>query len=89
MVRATHGVHSGMYYWETIILDAGEEDDAHFRIGWSTRLGELQAPVGYDKYSYCYRDVNGETSLLYVFIDFIDDCVCRHRCLCSQFRAQR
>jgi Set1/Ash2 histone methyltransferase complex subunit ASH2 len=33
--------------------------DAHYRIGWSARFGELQAPVGYDKHSFGYRDLNG------------------------------
>jgi hypothetical protein len=32
---------------------------AHVRIGWSTRQGELQGPVGYDKYSFGYTDVVG------------------------------
>lgn len=31
----------------------------HARIGWSLRLGDLQAPVGYDKFSYAYRDISG------------------------------
>lgn len=31
----------------------------HTRIGWSMRLGDLQAPVGYDKWSYGYRDLSG------------------------------
>merc|ERR1719491_2055085 len=31
----------------------------HLRIGWSMRTGELQAPVGYDRWSYGYRDING------------------------------
>ncbi|KAI2495115.1 euchromatin binding [Fragilaria crotonensis] len=31
----------------------------HTRIGWSMRLGDLQAPVGYDKWSYGYRDISG------------------------------
>ena len=31
----------------------------HVRMGWSMRTGELQAPVGYDRWSYGYRDVNG------------------------------
>ena len=33
--------------------------DAHVRIGWSTRQGPLQAPVGYDKWSFAYRDISG------------------------------
>lgn len=31
----------------------------HVRLGWSTRLGDLQAPVGYDKCSYAVRDIMG------------------------------
>jgi Set1/Ash2 histone methyltransferase complex subunit ASH2 len=56
--RATHGVHTGCYYWECIIMPNGDTN-AHYRIGWSTRFGELQAPVGYDKYSFGYRDIQG------------------------------
>jgi len=44
---------------------ATEEDEAppkvggHLRIGWSMRTGDLQAPVGYDKWSYGIRNING------------------------------
>ena len=31
----------------------------HLRMGWSMRTGELQAPVGYDRWSYGIRDING------------------------------
>uniref|UniRef100_A0A7S3VAV2 SPRY domain-containing protein n=1 Tax=Chaetoceros debilis TaxID=122233 RepID=A0A7S3VAV2_9STRA len=31
----------------------------HLRMGWSMRTGELQAPVGYDRWSYGIRDVSG------------------------------
>lgn len=31
----------------------------HVRIGWSMRTGDLQAPVGYDKWSYALRDIKG------------------------------
>ena len=31
----------------------------HLRIGWSMRTGDLQAPVGYDKWSYGYRSISG------------------------------
>jgi len=58
MARATHGVGSGDYYWECHILPS-TDPDAHVRIGWSTAKGELQAPVGYDKYSFAYRDLAG------------------------------
>ena len=31
----------------------------NLRIGWSMRTGDLQAPVGYDKWSYAIRDLGG------------------------------
>lgn len=58
MIRATHGVHNGAYYWECQIGQS-HDTNSHVRIGWSTRQGELQAPVGYDKYSFAYRDISG------------------------------
>lgn len=58
MVRATHGANHGSYFWETEILIPSSQP-AHVRIGWSTSKGELLGPVGYDKFSYSYRDVNG------------------------------
>jgi hypothetical protein len=32
----------------------------HVRLGWSTRTGDLQAPVGFDQHSYGYGDLTGE-----------------------------
>lgn len=32
---------------------------AHFRLGWSMRSGDLQAPVGYDRFSFAVRDIGG------------------------------
>ncbi len=58
MIRGTHGVHSGAYFWEAEIKETPDAN-SHVRIGWSTRQGELQAPVGFDKYSYGYRDIGG------------------------------
>ena len=53
MVRATNAVHRGSYYWEMEILPAlGLAEASHVRVGWSTRQGELQGSVGYDKYRY-------------------------------------
>lgn len=31
----------------------------HVRLGFSNRTGDLQAPVGYDKWSYAIRDIQG------------------------------
>eukprot|EP01035_Chromulina_nebulosa_P037259 gene37259-50287_t len=57
MVRATHGLHWGSYYWELEVL-APSSDNSHVRLGWSTRQGELQAPVGFDQCSFGYRNIN-------------------------------
>lgn len=40
-------------------IEESAQDSGHLRIGWSTMLGDLQAPVGYDKYSYGVRDIMG------------------------------
>ncbi|KAI3984161.1 hypothetical protein MKX01_011115 [Papaver californicum] len=57
MVRATRGVVEGAWYFEIKVLNLGES--GHTRLGWSTDKGDLQAPVGYDGYSFGYRDVDG------------------------------
>jgi len=61
MVRASHGMHDGRYYWEAEIM-ATSSKNSHVRIGWSRREGELQGPVGYDAFSYGYRDISGSKS---------------------------
>lgn len=58
MIRGSHGVHNGTFYYEVEIL-APEGEDAHIRLGWSTRQGELNCYVGYDKWSYGFRDISG------------------------------
>ena len=40
-------------------LDPSHQVGGHVRIGWSMRTGDLQAPVGYDKWSYGIRDIDG------------------------------
>lgn len=57
MVRATRGVVEGAWYFEIYVDRLG--DTGHTRLGWSTRRGDLQAPVGYDAHSYSYRDLDG------------------------------
>ena len=90
MSRASHGVSSGLSYYECTILDPitcpapstenytlgsvlqqaiqNQEPNnggknvtmiGHTRIGWSMRTAELQAPVGYDQWSYGLRDISG------------------------------
>ena len=57
MARATHGVHHGSYYFEVNMVEMPE--GAAARIGWSQELGNLQGPVGYDKFSYSWRSRKG------------------------------
>lgn len=55
MVRASFGVSEGVWYYEIDILP----HNGNVRLGWCTEKGDVQAPVGYDKYSYSYRDKEG------------------------------
>lgn len=50
-------MHKGTWYFEIIIVHLGAT--GHCRLGWSTKKGELQAPVGYDEHSIGYRDLEG------------------------------
>ncbi len=42
--RATHGAFQGTWYFEVKVTKLGKS--GHVRLGWSTRKGDLQAPVG-------------------------------------------
>ncbi|XP_018494847.1 set1/Ash2 histone methyltransferase complex subunit ASH2 [Galendromus occidentalis] len=57
MVRATHGVTEGSWYFEAIIQDL--PDNSAARIGYSMPLGNLQAPLGYDRFGYSWRSRKG------------------------------
>ncbi|XP_013983623.1 LOW QUALITY PROTEIN: set1/Ash2 histone methyltransferase complex subunit ASH2 [Salmo salar] len=57
MVRASHGVRKGSWYFE-VSIDEMPADTAA-RLGWSQPLGNLQAPLGYDKFSYSWRSKKG------------------------------
>lgn len=70
MVRAINGVDSGQYYYEVEVL--ASSDNIHYRIGWSTRKADLQAPVGYDIHSYAYRDIDG-IFLVNAYVDNLSD----------------
>lgn len=63
MIRGTTGVAEGDCYYEVTINDpiviGPKFPEAHTRLGWSTEKGNVEAPVGFDKYSYSYRDVKG------------------------------
>ncbi|ESN99523.1 hypothetical protein HELRODRAFT_185811 [Helobdella robusta] len=57
MIRANHGVNEGSWFYEVKIDDMPA--DSATRIGWSQSLGNLQAPCGYDKFSYSWRSKKG------------------------------
>uniref|UniRef100_A0A3P8VC56 Set1/Ash2 histone methyltransferase complex subunit ASH2 n=1 Tax=Cynoglossus semilaevis TaxID=244447 RepID=A0A3P8VC56_CYNSE len=57
MVRASHGVRKGSWYFEVTVDEMPAETAA--RLGWSQPLGNLQAPLGYDKFSYSWRSKKG------------------------------
>lgn len=68
MVRATHGVFKGGWYFEATVKEApGAKSNtnstssmsAALRIGWAQPLANLQAPCGYDKFSYSWRSRKG------------------------------
>lgn len=69
MARANVAVRQGRWYWECRIRQGiGPAKDAsgklqtgkHVRMGWARREASLEAPVGFDAYSYGIRDVSGE-----------------------------
>ncbi|KRX23462.1 Set1/Ash2 histone methyltransferase complex subunit ASH2 [Trichinella nelsoni] len=57
VIRGTHGVSRGTWFYEVRVVN--QPKDSHARIGWSQPFGLLQAPVGYDKFSYCVRSRHG------------------------------
>lgn len=69
MGKANIGVREGRWYWECKITsgiskrkrsDSHGGADAHVRMGWARREATLDAPVGFDAYSYGLRDVAGQ-----------------------------
>ncbi|KAL1920179.1 uncharacterized protein VTP21DRAFT_1325 [Calcarisporiella thermophila] len=67
MARATCGVQEGRWYFEVFIDKGGGEGEtknsrtgAHVRLGFARREASLNAPVGFDAYSYGVRDSTGE-----------------------------
>ncbi|KAF2879201.1 hypothetical protein ILUMI_26956 [Ignelater luminosus] len=57
MVRATHWVNRGAWYWEANIEEMPE--GSAVRLGWGQDYANLQAPLGYDKFGYSWRSKKG------------------------------
>ena len=68
MARANVAVRQGRWYWECKITrgtvqgsGGGKvESHGHVRVGFARREASLDAPVGFDAYSYGIRDVQGQ-----------------------------
>jgi COMPASS component BRE2 len=72
MAKANVGVRHGRWYWECKITSGipkrkrsdshptEESARGHVRMGWARREATLDAPVGFDAYSYGLRDVAGQ-----------------------------
>lgn len=69
MAKANVAVREGRWYWECKITQgiklsrdgaSKPEGGRHVRMGWARRESSLDAPVGFDAYSYGIRDVSGE-----------------------------
>ena len=52
-------------------VDVDDDDDVLMFPGWSTRDGELRGPVGYDVYSFGYRDLQGDIAIVSISIYLI------------------
>ncbi|KAF5291901.1 hypothetical protein FQR65_LT11385 [Abscondita terminalis] len=57
MVRATHWVNRGCWYWEATVQEMPE--GSAIRMGWGQDYANLQAPVGFDKFGYSWRSKKG------------------------------
>ncbi|KAF0697267.1 Aste57867_12039 [Aphanomyces stellatus] len=59
MARTNASVKLGTYYYEIKLQESTEP--YHVRFGWGTKKGDINAPVGFDEFSYAYRDIGGVT----------------------------
>ncbi|KAJ8683163.1 hypothetical protein QAD02_018955 [Eretmocerus hayati] len=57
LIRATHSICRGSWYWEATIEEMPEGSAT--RLGWSQQYANLQAPLGYDKFGYSWRSRKG------------------------------
>ncbi|CAN3474644.1 hypothetical protein DICA0_B05314 [Diutina catenulata] len=62
-VRTNVGIREGRFYFEFVVVSA-HEGGGHARVGIARKEANLEAPVGFDGYSYGLRDVNGELMTL-------------------------
>lgn len=59
--RSNIGIREGTYYFEFDIVNANNSSDkSHVRVGLARKEAALEAPVGFDGYGYCLRDLTGQ-----------------------------
>ena len=56
-IRTNYNVTRGEWYFEIKVTSL--PDDSALRLGWCQPYGNLQAPLGYDKFSYSWRSLKG------------------------------
>ncbi|XP_066919596.1 set1/Ash2 histone methyltransferase complex subunit ASH2-like [Clytia hemisphaerica] len=56
-IRANYSVTKGEWYFE--IKATSMPEGSALRLGWCQPYGNLQAPLGYDKFSYSWRSIKG------------------------------
>jgi len=56
-IRSNYGVTRGNWYFEISMTNLPANTAT--RLGWCQQYGNLQAPLGYDKFSYSWRSIKG------------------------------
>lgn len=63
LVRATHAVARGTWYYEIKIADLKLDPEGRLspatRLGWAQEMANLQTPLGFDKFGYSWRSRKG------------------------------
>ena len=60
--RTNYGIHTtGSWFYELTMHESGSaQTSPHVRFGWATAASELQAPVGFDAFGFCLRNLDGK-----------------------------
>jgi len=59
MVRGTHGVRKGDWYYEIELLSLPTINDSTVRVGFAQACADVQCPLGYDEFGYSIRSKKG------------------------------
>ena len=66
IARGSFGIREGTLFFEVDILERGpcpfeSQTEPHIRLGVAMSQAEAEAPIGYDYFGFCYRDLDGST----------------------------